>query len=171
MAAKVRDVCVVNWTAAEDARLRFLWAEGFSASEIGKELGRTRNSVIGRKTRLKIDQRSIKEIRERAATGARHARARRMKRNEPPKIKRHPTRPVLDGHAIPTIAVDVSALKGRAWEPLPGSQPKPLHELGTRDCRWSVSDSVHIFCAEQATRDYGYCLTHSAMAFRPLVKL
>lgn len=45
------------WSERDDALARKLWAEGLSASEIGAQLGRTRNAVIGRVRRLKLQKR------------------------------------------------------------------------------------------------------------------
>lgn len=47
------------WTADREAMLRELWARGMSASEVAREIGGgvTRNSVIGKITRLKIQRR------------------------------------------------------------------------------------------------------------------
>lgn len=57
-------------------------------------------------------------------------------------------------------------------EPLPGSNPKPITELGIDDCRWPVElvekpDLEH-GCAEpkQAGRVTSYCRFHSGLAFR-----
>jgi hypothetical protein len=42
-----------SWTPARDRRLQALEAEGFSAAQIAKKLGTTRNAVIGRSRRLR----------------------------------------------------------------------------------------------------------------------
>ncbi len=43
------------WTPARVARLAELWSEGVSASVIAKEFGCTRNAVIGKTNRLRIE--------------------------------------------------------------------------------------------------------------------
>jgi GcrA cell cycle regulator len=45
------------WSAADDKILKILWDQGHSASEIGRSLNRTKNSVIGRSHRLKLEPR------------------------------------------------------------------------------------------------------------------
>jgi hypothetical protein len=42
-----------SWTPARDRRLQALEAEGFSAAQIARKLGTTRNAVIGRSRRLR----------------------------------------------------------------------------------------------------------------------
>lgn len=46
-----------NWTPEDDDSLRVMWAKGISTSEIGRELGRSKNSVIGRAHRMDLDAR------------------------------------------------------------------------------------------------------------------
>ena len=45
------------WSAADDKLLKILWDQGHSTSEIGRSLNRTKNSVIGRSHRLKLEPR------------------------------------------------------------------------------------------------------------------
>jgi hypothetical protein len=47
-----------DWTEAEFAVLRGLWAEGLSASAIGGRMGRTKNSVLGCVHRLTLPGRA-----------------------------------------------------------------------------------------------------------------
>lgn len=41
----------ISWTPEEDGILRDLWQRGLSAAEIGRQLGRSKNSIIGRSHR------------------------------------------------------------------------------------------------------------------------
>lgn len=41
-----------RWTATEDGWLAAKWRVGYTASEIARDLGRTRNAVLGRIYRL-----------------------------------------------------------------------------------------------------------------------
>lgn len=45
------------WSAADDKILKILWDQGHSTSEIGRSLNRTKNSIIGRSHRLKLEPR------------------------------------------------------------------------------------------------------------------
>ena len=45
------------WTESEDDQLKEMWGQGLSASTIAEALGKTKNSVIGRRSRLGITQR------------------------------------------------------------------------------------------------------------------
>lgn len=49
----------VSWTAEDDARLREMWAdESLSSAEIGRRMGRGKNSVVGRAHRLRLPSRA-----------------------------------------------------------------------------------------------------------------
>src|SRR4030067_2209080 len=43
-----------SWPAQKIARLKTLWAEGYSASMVGERLGYSRNAIIGKVHRLKL---------------------------------------------------------------------------------------------------------------------
>jgi GcrA cell cycle regulator len=45
------------WTESEDDQLKEMWGQGLPASTIAEALGKTKNSVIGRRSRLGIPQR------------------------------------------------------------------------------------------------------------------
>lgn len=47
----------MNWTEERIALLKKLWAEGYSASRIGKELGVSKNAVVGKAHRIKLPPR------------------------------------------------------------------------------------------------------------------
>ncbi len=48
---------MAEWTESEDVRLDSLWREGHSTLEIGRRLGRSKNSIIGRAHRLELPDR------------------------------------------------------------------------------------------------------------------
>lgn len=48
----------MEFTAAEDVEITQRWADGESAAAIGKALGRSKNSVVGRKNRLGLESRA-----------------------------------------------------------------------------------------------------------------
>lgn len=52
-----RDLREQGWTNDQVQRLRTLWSEGHSANEIGRRIGRGKDSVIGKAHRLKMPSR------------------------------------------------------------------------------------------------------------------
>lgn len=56
-----------QWSEVDDGMLTYMWVElGKSMGEIGRVLKRTRNSVAGRITRLKINRKTLAEKKSRA---------------------------------------------------------------------------------------------------------
>ena len=47
----------MNWTPEQISELRRLWAEGLSTARIGREIGVSKNAVIGRARRMKLPRR------------------------------------------------------------------------------------------------------------------
>jgi GcrA cell cycle regulator len=47
----------IPWSAADDARLAVLWAEGHTVSVLAKAFGRSRNGIVGRVHRLYLPSR------------------------------------------------------------------------------------------------------------------
>lgn len=86
------------WTSARTERLRELWAEGWSASKIAAELGGiTKNSVIGKKTRLGLPARRTREQLQRARRTADLNRKRQQANSVPPlPLRAQFAGPVLD---------------------------------------------------------------------------
>lgn len=46
-----------DWTPEQNERLKKLWRDGFSASEIGKKMGKSRCAVLGRVNRMNLPMR------------------------------------------------------------------------------------------------------------------
>lgn len=58
---------LVSWSTTEVAVLIRLKMEGWTGAEIARELGRTRNSIIGKLNRMGVTEISLQEDRERLA--------------------------------------------------------------------------------------------------------
>lgn len=133
------------WPPEAVAKLRKLWAEGFSASIIGRRMGRTRNAIIGKAHRLKLECRqSPSEPGKRLSPGPRLG---------APKVKPQP----------------------RAKPPRPGPQNRPALVFGRATGKRAemiakaetLSATADIFGLNEATcrfpigdpkaADFGYC--------------
>lgn len=60
----------MEWTDETIARLKALWQEGLSTAEIGRQLGITKNAVVGKAHRLALPPRPSPIRRQAAKTGA-----------------------------------------------------------------------------------------------------
>lgn len=161
---------VKGWTLAREQLLRKRWAEGYSASEIARELdcGMSRNAVIGKIHRLGLTGQGARtrpdcqKVRaEPAAPGAARApNAPPVKRD--PKV-RNPMGPKPKKANGSLVGHRPNVIKG-----LQGAQPSdktvpmgerlerslktaaeanaearrvPIEDLGPRECRWPVNDA------------------------------
>ena len=151
------------WLDEKVERLKALWAEGESAGRIALDLGLSRNSVIGKVTRLKLARRESTKTKP-------WSRSERIQVASKP--RRTPDRP----RPAPALAAD-----GPSVEPASNTAPRPevppavapcgLMELRANSCRFpfgDVRDSGFHFCGGTAVTGLPYCGAHARIAYQPL---
>jgi GcrA cell cycle regulator len=143
----------MNWTEEQDQYLRDHRGK-LSSSQLGAQLGVTRNAVIGRANRIGLEPlRAINSIFD----GVNQAR--RIARDRAPKVK--VVKPVqLKVVALPAPTVDDNAI--------PLEQRRTFFELGAHDCRWPVGDPQEpgfFFCGAVQRDDSPYCAAHHFIAY------
>jgi GcrA cell cycle regulator len=138
----------MTWTPERIEELTQMWSAGHSASAIGKQLGVSKNAVVGKAHRLKLPARPS-PIRKGAGTPA----PRRRQTVLPPLPKLQPTREAM-------IA------------PEPEQRPQPRAKLVSspsgRDCQWPIGDPAQPgfhFCGDPAVIGKPYCEKHCAVAY------
>lgn len=167
----------VDWTPARVEYLTKRWKEGASASQIAFEIGAgaTRNSVIGKVTRLKLPKHSV-------ATRSYVQRQRQQAR-----VQRaaHPTKPRLTAGQ----AAKAKRVAGRAQQPacpLPPPIPPEFYQetevgvdftsrvgmmdLTSTTCRFPAStpwEPPYMFCGNPVAPEQVYCEHHCRRAYRP----
>ena len=147
-----------EWGEAETKSLRLLWDEGVSTPEIGRRLGRSKNSVVGRAHRLGLPARPSPIIRD----GKPHPYRRRV-------VVRSPA-------ALPTLLslLDDPILLSTPPSERPAPKPKPVVEVplsavvrqSKRRCDWLDGDKPFIRCCGMAQFGKPYCLAHHKIAYR-----
>lgn len=136
-----RNVFTSPWTAERDATLVQMWADGYSASQIAKQLedAVSRCAVIGRAHRLKLPPRAARQ------KARKRERKPRMFVPKPPAPPRQPQ------------------------PPPPPNEPKmrrvPLLKLRAHDCRWPLGDGPFLFCSTDVAEGRAYCPYHCARAY------
>jgi GcrA cell cycle regulator len=136
---------------------------GLSCSQIAREIGVTRNAVIGKMNRLGLS-------RPKDVIGRQPERAARPARPKTPRIWR-PKRPRLN----------IFAQHGMLSAAFPGPQPRaediPIYngrgctllELSRGKCRWPISNpgaEDFCFCGNEPIKGLPYCLGHARIAYR-----
>ena len=167
----------MNWTDERVEKLKRLWSEGLSASQIAAQLGGvSRNAVIGKVHRLSLPGRAKAGGGTSAATrpAKRHTSAPRAPNYASRVATRTVTRAV--GATMLKDEVEVDAAVETAYVPasnvvVPISRRLALTELTERTCKWPVGDPLKDdfhFCGCDANEASPYCNFHRRMAYQPV---
>lgn len=168
-----------RWTPERKAVVKRMWENGATASQIAAELrdGATRSAILGLVKRMKLKAHGIMN----GLDGVQY---------HYPKVKRTRSMPISvtkdksqSGHSkanaigggilrrteirmdTPQFNSASPALKGMAWDHLPGAHPVPL--LHHTECKWIGLDGL--WCNEPKQAGSSWCPAHHARAFQKLV--
>jgi GcrA cell cycle regulator len=148
-----------QWPEADDARLRSLWDEGHSTSEIGRRMQRSKNSIVGRAHRLDLPSRPSPIVRD--------GRLARPKRAQSIQL-------VVPSVALVAPLVQRSAPRIVASKPIirPPAPRRPVTIPTTyrsEPCCWPIGDPGtpgFRFCDEPSVKR-AYCAAHAEIAYVP----
>ena len=140
----------MNWTPEREEKLKKLWKKGHSGSEIATMLGdTTRNAVIGKVHRLKLEARLI----SRKSTQKVHTES-----NETPEVKtQKPGRKAR----FKALLLDKT---------FPPENPTKLEDLTDKNCRWPLGEKMEpasLFCGRVPLEKFVYCKLHLLYAYQP----
>jgi GcrA cell cycle regulator len=155
-----------TWSPERVEVLKRCFHGGLSCSEIARELGVTRNAVIGKINRLGLSRPEdaiAPQLEQRRTAG--------LARPKIPKAAR-PKR------SRPSIFAQHEMLRASFPAPNPRAEDIPIHDgrgctllgLGPRKCRWPISDpgaADFCFCGNEPVEGLPYCPGHARIAYRP----
>ncbi|SOE18079.1 GcrA cell cycle regulator [Hoeflea halophila] len=167
----------MNWTDERVERLKKLWADGLSASQIAAQLGGvSRNAVIGKVHRLNLPGRA-KSGGQATVRTKRTTAAPRAPNYAGRTASTQTARPVgrSSGGAALKQDLDVVASEEVDTRPVddvvvPISRRLTLVELSERTCKWPVGDPLQDdfhFCGNDSGDASPYCSYHAKLAFQP----
>ena len=164
----------MNWTDERVEKLKKLWSEGLSASQIAAQLGGvSRNAVIGKVHRLSLPGRA-------KAGGTTVAAARPKRATSAPRAPNYAARAVTrtprtaGATALKEeVAVDLAVepvLELDANIVVPMSRRLELTQLTERTCKWPIGDPLKEefhFCGNDSPESSPYCSYHARLAYQP----
>ncbi len=184
----------MSWSDERVEKLKKMWGEGQSASQIAKELGGvTRNAVIGKVHRLGLSNRNggggtssdggakSKPAAKSAAKAKRTAKPASKPAPKEAAVPEAPAEPVSRikpiipaGQPLPpqpsTNEIDPAAL-AKVNEVEKKAKKLSLMELTERTCKWPVGDPAtddFWFCGLPVQSGKPYCEAHVGVAFQPM---
>jgi len=156
------------WTDESVAKLRALWAEGLTASQIAKSIGGlTRNSVISKLHRIGLtrNDKNTASLRGRI----------RAKSERRSKLIKSQSKPKVDKRSASRIALDAIFAAAEPFTPtaeevvIPLDDRRTIATLEKNDCRWPIGDprkpDFH-FCGRSKVDGLPYCETHALRAYQ-----
>jgi GcrA cell cycle regulator len=186
----------MSWTEERIERLKTMWHDGATASEIAEKLGGvSRNAVIGKAHRLGLEARPspVKPGEEHAAP-AKPTKAQAAPPPKPapaaaaaaPQPQPQRQRPQADGMQYRSVGPGgfIRQGPGDQQAPIPPAPPrrlvpaKPsaevadktsLLELNDRICKWPMGhpgEPDFHFCGQPANPGYPYCVEHCGVAYQ-----
>ena len=141
----------MSWTPEREEKLKQLWKEGHSGSQIARVLGdgATRNSVLGKAFRLKLQSRAV--------TTKKTLRTNTEKDNSPE----------IKAQKLGRKAKFKALLLDKNFEQ---ENPKKLEDLTKETCRWPIGhpyEEKFYFCGRKPMEKVSYCKLHVLYAFQP----
>jgi GcrA cell cycle regulator len=153
------------WTEERAERCRALWADGWSAGQIGAELGCSRNAVMSKIHRSGWTQRSdVPKALQRPPQASRRG----PRKRQPTTTSNLPARPVASAGPLAAVPDEFVPEPVRADAFVVRFGPgKTLLDIGPGECRWPTGEgNDFLFCAA-AQADGPYCRAHALLAFQP----
>ena len=178
------------WTEERVMKLRELWSEGLTASQIAKALGSvSRNAVIGKVHRLGLSNRSVgpkpveadgeepvelkkkETVAETAPSKKATPKPAEAQPSAPSPAARRPEPAVAEAVASAITVAEVNPVAELAAEAERNARKLSLLELNERTCKWPIGDpstSNFYFCGLACAPDKPYCSAHVALAYQPM---
>jgi GcrA cell cycle regulator len=149
-----------TWSSERIDQLKRCFQAGLSSAMIAREMGLTRNAVIGKLSRLGLSR--PKDL------VAKHLDQKRSTKFARPKRRRlnvfTPSLTFTTAYPVSSFCETSPIYEGRGCT---------LLELGQRKCRWPIdspSSQDFFFCGNEPVAGLPYCEAHARLAYRPAAR-
>ena len=169
----------VNWTDERVEKLKKLWSEGLSASQIAAQLGGvSRNAVIGKVHRLNLPGRAksggstaTRTPKRTTVTSTQAARPQSFQ-SRATTITRTISRASGATMLKEEVEIDTMELMETSADNVvvPIFRRVPLIRLSERTCKWPLGDPLKddfSFCGNDSPDASPYCTFHQKLAYQP----
>ena len=153
------------WTTDMIDNLKKLWKKGLTTNEIAKELGVSKNSIVGKVHRLNLTSRPspIKKKDDEFDTAV-------VSTSEEPEVEKKPAKSAKKAQKEPEIIqqVDIQTIEITAPVAPKNKRGIKLSELDSHTCRWPIGDPKDdgfCFCGAKVRTGQTYCDEHAAIAY------
>jgi GcrA cell cycle regulator len=159
-----------EWTDEEDERLKVGLAKGLTTKQIGIELRRGRNAVIGR-----VNRRGFSSIRP-VRAGRKPARPQQPRTGGAQQQKNINCKRIANHGFTNEVKLEPAPADEKRSEQIarfdaaiPLDQLRTLVELNEKTCRWPIGDRGpdHLFCGGLPEEGRPYCPGHCSFAYQP----
>lgn len=167
----------MSWTDERVERLKALWSEGLSASQIAAELGSvTRNAVIGKVHRLGLSGRAKPQVQAARPPVAAQP---RVKATVPSRPVSHQPRATSMPLSVGNVALKSEEATDLEIAPrvLPQIEAEAITyermsilNLTEQTCKWPIGDPGRpdfFFCGRKSDSGIPYCAYHARIAYQP----
>ncbi len=160
------------WTDEMVDQLRAMWVEGLTTGEIGKRLGVSKNSIVGKVHRLGLSGRPspIKKKEENDSIAATTETPAKPVKEKTVAKEPKATKPKPEKTVVPADAPAEKAAEKAECHPKPHSHngKTMLTDLDNHTCRWPLGDpkdeNFH-FCGRKVRIGQTYCDEHANIAY------
>ncbi|WAP66985.1 GcrA family cell cycle regulator [Jiella pelagia] len=177
----------MGWTDERVEMLRQLWTEGHSASQIAEKLGGvSRNAVIGKVHRLKLESRAksapeaqpvVAAIAEPVIAAAPRVVASQVVAAQVVQANR-PVARTMGATALKVeihqeIEEEAAPIVRKGAEVVPMTRKLSLVQLTERTCKWPIGDPLSPdfhFCGDHSGDGTPYCSFHAKLAFQAVTE-
>lgn len=149
------------WKTTEDELLLSLWRKGLSSSEISAQIGRTRNSVIGRVHRLRDMGHDVSARERIVIKNKKKIEEKIFEDIVKDKEEKNEEENILN--EIKNNSKKTNPIKGDFQSVSASALARSLLNLKHNQCRWPLET---FFCKNKKISGQPYCEHHRALAFR-----